>query len=90
MSDTNEIIAARTRTHGRFSDVAKASCALKAILRTGPAWIAMNDQERESADMIVHKLARIISGNPHEEEHWDDIAGYAKIARKDFSKDEVA
>jgi hypothetical protein len=29
--------------------------------------------------MIVHKIGRIVNGNPDKVDHWDDIAGYATL-----------
>jgi hypothetical protein len=31
--------------------------------------------------MILHKLARVLSGNPDNADHWDDIGGYARLGR---------
>ena len=36
--------------------------------------------QREAVDMICLKLSRIISGQSHFRDHWDDIAGYARLA----------
>ena len=35
--------------------------------------------QREAIDMIIHKLGRIINGNPDKVDTWVDIAGYAKL-----------
>jgi hypothetical protein len=37
-------------------------------------------RQREALDYIAGKLARILSGQPGYADHWDDIAGYAKLA----------
>jgi hypothetical protein len=37
-----------------------------------------NDQQ-EALDMIFHKIARIINGDPNYADSWVDIAGYAKL-----------
>jgi hypothetical protein len=29
--------------------------------------------------MIVHKISRIVNGNPDKVDHWVDIAGYATL-----------
>jgi hypothetical protein len=34
---------------------------------------------REALDMIALKLSRILSGQANFKDHWDDIAGYAKL-----------
>ncbi len=39
--------------------------------------------------MIAHKIGRIVSGNPNVQDHWDDIAGYAKLASNEIAKVEV-
>lgn len=40
--------------------------------------------QREAMEMIVHKIGRIIHGNPHEADHWRDIAGYALLAVREI------
>ena len=37
-----------------------------------------NDQA-EALDMIFHKIARIINGDPNYADSWLDISGYAKL-----------
>ena len=37
------------------------------------------DDQWEALEMIVHKMARIVNGNPGKVDHWVDIAGYAKL-----------
>jgi hypothetical protein len=44
----------------------------------------LSDQQIEALEMIAHKIGRIIAGDPDFDDHWDDIAGYAKIANKEF------
>jgi hypothetical protein len=35
--------------------------------------------QQEALDMIVHKIGRIINGDPDYSDSWIDIAGYAKL-----------
>jgi len=35
--------------------------------------------QAESLDMIIHKIGRIVNGNPDVVDHWLDIAGYAQL-----------
>jgi DNA-binding Xre family transcriptional regulator len=72
---TEEILAERATTHGDFSDNARISQALKGILSEGH----YTDLQQEALDMICLKLSRIVC-NPNVKDHWDDIAGYAKLA----------
>jgi hypothetical protein len=39
----------------------------------------MPDAQIEALDMIALKLSRILSGQANFKDHWDDIAGYAKL-----------
>ena len=75
--NTEDILKERGTTHGDFTDNARVSQVLKTILHCENA--DLTPIEREAIDMICHKLARIVCGNPHFQDHWDDIAGYAKL-----------
>ncbi len=37
------------------------------------------DDQWEALEMIIHKVGRIVNGNPDKIDHWIDIAGYAKL-----------
>ena len=37
------------------------------------------DDQWEALEMIVHKMARIVNGNPDNADSWLDIAGYAML-----------
>jgi hypothetical protein len=39
----------------------------------------LTDDQWEAMEMIAHKLARIINGDPDYHDNWADIAGYAKL-----------
>ena len=38
--------------------------------------------QQECIDMILHKIARIGTGDPNKVDHWDDIAGYATLVAR--------
>lgn len=73
------ILAERGKTHGDFTDNARVMQALKRIVHAEVGWDKLTDVQREALHMILHKVGRIISGNPNTKDHWDDIAGYAKL-----------
>lgn len=81
---TNE----RGKTHGDFVDHARITQRLKLAITTeyehrrDRGQLPLSDTQREAIDMIVHKIGRIIAGDPSFADHWDDIAGYAHIANK--------
>jgi hypothetical protein len=74
------ILAERSKTHGDFTDNARIMQALKAVVHQSNNWETLTDVQREALHMILHKIGRICSGNPNVHDHWDDIAGYAKLA----------
>lgn len=79
--DQNEMLADRKKQHGDFTVHARLSQQLKNVARDTCGYKSMSDVQREAIDMILHKVARILAGNPDHHDHWDDIAGYAKITR---------
>jgi len=81
-SPLDEILKQRGTVHGDFTDVADVSQQLKAVLQTGKSWNELTAVQKESLEMIMHKAARIVSGNPNHHDHWDDVAGYATITSK--------
>ncbi len=69
----------RQSTHGDFADHARTTQLLKTVMHNQPGWSSLNAMQRESLDMIVHKIGRVLSGNPNHADHWHDIQGYAKL-----------
>lgn len=90
MAELTTILEERKRQHGDFSVHAAISQQLKAVAQSDlGGYSAMSDTQREAIDMILHKVARILAGNPNHHDHWDDIAGYAKITRDRISVPQV-
>jgi hypothetical protein len=84
----DSILDDRQKTHGDFADVASLGSCLKEVMRTSKNW---RDEELDAAvmeglDMIQHKIARILSGNPYEPDHYKDIAGYAECILRVISR----
>lgn len=77
--NVNEMLVERGKTHGDFEAHAAMSQTFKYILRDSKAWDTLDPHMQEALDMIVHKIARILVGNPTHVDHWDDIAGYATL-----------
>lgn len=75
--NTEDLLNERGTTHGDFTDNARVSQELKKTIHCENADLI--DIEKEAIDMICHKLARIVCGDPHFKDHWDDITGYAKL-----------
>jgi hypothetical protein len=73
----------RDEQHGGMEAVGTLSQGFKEEMRLSKNWTELTAGEREALDVIVHKIGRVLSGrNPHDPEHWRDIAGYAVAARR--------
>jgi len=68
----------RQKTHGNFQTHAQISQELKAVLWKHDFQELEADQV-EALEMICHKIARILNGNPNHKDHWHDIAGYSTL-----------
>jgi hypothetical protein len=77
--DTDQLLAERGKTHGEYSEHAHTTQLLKDVMHESRNWEILSPMQRESLEMFAHKIGRILSGDPSFHDHWDDIAGYAKL-----------
>lgn len=74
------ILCSRGQDYGDFSSQAIISQNLKEAMWSTPGWECLAPFQKEALEMIQHKIARALNGNPNKEDTWNDIAGYAKLA----------
>jgi hypothetical protein len=80
MSDTlNNTLNARASTYGSFRDISTMSQDMKSVMTNSKNWNTLSADKKESLEMIVHKIARILNGDPEYVDSWHDIAGYATL-----------
>jgi hypothetical protein len=96
MTNIDEILEARKETHGEYRDHAQYAQLLKEVINIAAAYhrperkqMKLSHIQLESLDMIAHKIGRILAGNPNEPDHWDDIAGYAKLVADRLREDRL-
>ena len=81
--EIKDLLIERGKTHGDYTVHAMITQAVKNAMqapdRNTDYWAKLNDCQREALDMIAHKIGRILAGDPDFRDHWDDIAGYAKL-----------
>ena len=81
--DTNidETLDARAQDYGKFKDGAALMQAMKRTLADHARMHnkTFADDQWEALEMIVHKIGRIVNGNPDKVDSWIDIAGYATL-----------
>ena len=74
-----ELLEERSHHYGLFTGIGKHAQRIKNAIHAGDNWPSLRDDEREALDMLAHKLARILSGDPEIVDHWLDAAGYLKL-----------
>jgi hypothetical protein len=74
-----DVLEQRGNRYGEFINNAKFTHFVKEEMRNSPSWKKMYADQREALDMIAHKMARIVNGDPDYEDSWTDIAGYATL-----------
>ena len=78
-SDVNKTLDERGEHYGKFSNHADLSQKLKQAMKEKAAWWDLSPSQQESLEMIAHKIARILNGDPNYADNWHDIAGYATL-----------
>ena len=77
----------RDDQHGGVEAVGFVSQGIKHAMRKGINRSSLSSGACEALDMIAHKIGRILSGgDPHDRQHWEDIAGYAHAAMRSFDQ----
>lgn len=80
---TNEpLFTKRGSTHGDFDSSAYWKDNVLSGAHDTPSWNNMTPAHRQAFRMIIEKLGRILYGNHDFDDHWCDVAGYAKLAEK--------
>jgi hypothetical protein len=79
MSDLRQILTERGESHGSLMGHARICQRMKDQMREVEGWNRLSADQRESLDMVMHKIARILNGNPDVVDHWIDIAGYSQL-----------
>ena len=74
---SDPLLVEREKTHGSFIMGSKVAQELKEAFRWGPK--ELQHSQREALDLIATKIGRIVCGDPNNKDHWEDIAGYAKL-----------
>lgn len=65
--------------YGTFTGHAEISQNIKTAMRASPNWRGLENDQREALEMVAHKAARILNGDPNIADSWHDIAGYAQL-----------
>jgi hypothetical protein len=72
-------LADRKAKYGPFSSQSHISQDLKEVMWGTVGWCNLAADQREGLEMLQHKIARILNGDPNYIDSWIDIAGYARL-----------
>ena len=81
LKDISDTLDERGTRYGLFVGQADASQALKRVLYSilDDRGTGVENDQLEALEMICHKMARIMNGDPNYSDSWHDIAGYATL-----------
>ena len=79
MNDIRDTLEERGTRYGAFCDHAEICQELKDVMRDTPNWESLRPDQKEALEMIQHKIARILNGDPDYVDSWTDIAGYSTL-----------
>ncbi len=80
-ADVDQTLNERAQDYGTFRDGAALMQGIKRLLAGHAAKHdkTFADDQWEALEMMVHKIGRIVNGNPDKVDSWVDIAGYATL-----------
>lgn len=87
MSNVTATLEERGSRYGAFHSHAKITQDLKQVMYDTGKFDKLSASQRESLEMIMHKVGRILNGDPNYADSWHDIAGYATLVEKELNSE---
>lgn len=81
--ERSQILAEREKTHGSFEK--NADIWMK--LGNAGHLSGLSIPQQLALTMIYLKIARLLCGQAHNKDHWEDIVGYAKLGIESCERD---
>ncbi len=81
-----KVLEERGKRYGEFLYHANIAQDLKKVMTDTPSWGLLDPDQKEALEMIQHKIARILNGDPTYDDNWIDIAGYSKLVADRLNK----
>jgi hypothetical protein len=85
-------LSSRRERYGSFNSICSTTQGFKHTTsviinsRLSREYVAYPAYIRESLDMIFHKIARVLHGDPMYKDNWVDIVGYAQLVVEELEK----
>lgn len=80
-TDVKAMLAGREARYGSFENHARISQALKRAMQDSPNWSKLTDVQKEGLEMMQHKVARMLNGDPSYLDNIVDIVGYSTLVK---------
>lgn len=80
--DAQHLTQTRRATHGDWKEQSRMADDFLNLLENSRNWKTMAPYQRIALLMILTKVSRIATGNADEDDHWDDIGGYARLGKQ--------
>jgi hypothetical protein len=80
----------RESTYGSFKSHAFISQELKEVMWSTDKWEYLHNDQKEALEMVQHKIARILNGDPNYIDNWHDIQGYTKLVEDRLLKESAS
>lgn len=72
--------------YGEFKNHAWIAQGIKRVMQLSENWPELADDKKEALEMVAHKIARILNGDPNHKDSWHDIAGYATLIDRELKE----
>lgn len=89
MESIDNILKERGERYGDFTTQSVISQELKTIVVKGYGWRRFRPYQAEGMSMILHKISRIVNGDPDYVDSWRDVEGYAKRVADELERQQT-
>ena len=87
-TNVNEMLAGRQARYGSFGGHAKIAQGLKAVMHERSGWDRLKPDQREALEMVQHKIARMLNGDPKYLDNIVDVVGYSTLIKNVMEQDD--
>lgn len=84
-----ETLNTRGSKYGKFKNIGVICQEFKTVLNSHINTDKLEPYQIEALEMILHKITRILNGDPTYLDNWHDIAGYATLVEKTLQGEEI-
>ena len=77
--EIDKTLEERGSRYGEFDDHSRITQGIKRAMTDSKNWNDLQDDMKESLEMVAHKIGRILNGDPYYKDSWHDIIGYIRL-----------